>query len=39
MHINFLKNDKKKIIHGLHGMKDYDTNNIDECYKKQNEIS
>ena len=39
MHINFLKNDKKKIIHALHGMKDYDTNNIDECYKKENEIS
>ena len=39
MHINFLKNDKKIIIHAVAGMKDYDLNNIDECYKKKNEIS
>ena len=39
MHISFLKNDKKIIIHGVAGMKDYDLNNIDECYKKKNEIS
>ena len=35
MHINFLKNDKKKIIHAVAGMKDYNLNNIDECYKKK----
>ena len=39
LHINFLKNDKKKIIYALHGMEDYDKKNIDECYKKENEIS
>ena len=37
MHISFLKNDKKFIIVALNGLKNY-INNINECYKKKDEV-
>jgi len=37
INISFKKKDKQYIIQGVSGSKDYN-NNIDECYKKQNEV-